>query len=148
MRLGSKQLRSRFEMRNWQDIHDSIGDAFSDSLKRIRYCTPTADTNRACWPVHGLWQQFGDVIGNNPQQNCAGVLPSYVIQANRIAKMRELDDILPGLFITRTAISDVSADDFGKFMENHIEALQLLVKEHRVPVEERISRARARYRLG
>ena len=38
MRLGSKQLRNRFEMRNWQDIRDMIGDAFTDSLARILYC--------------------------------------------------------------------------------------------------------------
>nr|WP_319949047.1 hypothetical protein [uncultured Shimia sp.] len=38
MRLGPKQLRNRFEMRSWQDVHDIIGDAFSDSLGRIRYC--------------------------------------------------------------------------------------------------------------
>jgi hypothetical protein len=32
LRLGSKQLRNRFEMRNWQDIHDMIGDTFTDAL--------------------------------------------------------------------------------------------------------------------
>ncbi|WP_171172793.1 hypothetical protein, partial [Ruegeria sp. HKCCA0370] len=41
MRLGSKQLRNRFEMRNWQDVRDIIGDAFTDALGRVRYCMPT-----------------------------------------------------------------------------------------------------------
>lgn len=40
LRLGSKQLRNRFEMLSWQDVRDIIGDAFADSLGRIRYCTP------------------------------------------------------------------------------------------------------------
>ena len=40
LRLGSKQLRNRFEMRSWQDVHDTIGDAFTDSLGRIRYLHP------------------------------------------------------------------------------------------------------------
>lgn len=36
LRLGSKQLRNRFEMRSWQDMHDMIGDAFTDALEVIR----------------------------------------------------------------------------------------------------------------
>lgn len=146
MRLGSKQLRNRFEMRNWQDIRDTIGDAFNDALGRIRYCIPTTDRNRARWPAHELWRQFESVIGNDLLQNCAGVLPSDVIHANRMAKMRELDAQLSGLFITRAAISDVSADEFEEFMENHTEALMQLVKEHPVQVEERMAKVGARYR--
>ena len=147
MRLDSKQLRNRFEMRNWQDVRDVIGDAFTDALGRIRYTIPTTDRNRARWPVHGLWQQFEAVIGNDLLQNCAGVLPSDVIEANRDAKMRELDAQLVGLFITRAAISDVSGDGFDDFMKTHPEALMRLAKEHPVPVGDRIGKARSRYRL-
>ena len=147
MRLGSKQLRNRFEMRNWQDIRDMIGDAFTDSLSRIRYCTATADSNRARWPVHELWRQFEDVVGNDLLQNCAGVLPSDVIQANRMAKMRELDAQLSGLFITRAAISDVTAEEFTDFMESHVEALTRQTQEHPVSIEDRLSRAGAKYQL-
>lgn len=147
MRLGSKQLRNRFEMRNWQDVRDIIGDAFTDAFGRIRYCIPTTDSNRARWPSHELWQQFEAVIGNDLLQNCAGVLPNEVIQANRAAKMRELDAQLAGLFVTRAAISNVSADDFCNFMEHHVEALERLVAEHVTPIAERLSKAQAKYRL-
>lgn len=33
-------------------------------------------------------------------------------------------------------------------MERHVDALMLLVGEHSIPVEERIGKARGRYRLG
>ena len=148
LRLGSKQLRNRFEMRDWQDIHDTIGDAFTDSLKRIHYCIPTSDANRARWPIHELWRQFTSEISNNLLQNCAGVLPSDVIYANRAAKMRELDTLLSELFITRAAISDVSGNEFEDFMENHVETMMRLVSEHSVSIEERIEKARGRYRLS
>lgn len=148
LRLGSKQLRNRFEMRSWQDVRDIIGDAFTDSLGRIRYCIPTADANRARWSTHGLWRQFVSTISNNLLQNRAGVLPSDVIHANRAAKIREMDALLSGLFITRAAISDVSGDGFEGFMERHVETLMRLVDEHPVSVEERITKARRRYRLN
>jgi len=148
MRLGSKQQRNRFEMRSWQDVRDTIGDAFADSLKRMRYCIPIADPNRSRWPTHELWRQFDDVISNDLLQNRAGVLPNDVIFANRVAKMRELDALLSGIFVTRAAISDITANGFDEFMENHIEALKLLVSEHLIPVEERITKARGKYRLS
>ena len=88
------------------------------------------------------------MIGNDLLLNCAGVLPSEVIHANRNAKMRELDAQLLGLFITRAAISHVSADDFGEFLESHTEALERLLAEHQTPLEERISKARGRYQLS
>ncbi|KUJ78766.1 hypothetical protein AVO45_19130 [Ruegeria marisrubri] len=149
MRLGSKQLRNRFDMRNWQDVHNIIGDAFTDALGRIRYCMPNnADGNRARWPTHELWRQFEAIIGNDLLQNCAGVLPSDVIHANKAAKMRELDAQLAGLFITRAAISDIHACDFDDFIGNHVDALVRLINENQVPVEERLSRARGKYRFG
>lgn len=148
IRLGSKQLRNRFEMRNWQDVHDIIGDAFTNAMGRIRYCMPIADGNRARWPTHELWQQFEAVIGNDLMQNCAGVLPCDVMDANRAAKMRELDAQLAGLFVTRAAISDVSADSFSDFLESHSDVLVRLVEENTTPLEERISKARGKYRLS
>ncbi|PCJ91184.1 MAG: hypothetical protein COA50_16790 [Flavobacteriaceae bacterium] len=147
MRLGSKQLRNRFEMRSWQDVHDIVGDAFADSLTRMRYCIPITDPNRARWPTHELWRQFSKVVNNDLLQNREGVLPSSVIFANRAAKMRELDTLLSGIFITRAAISDVTADGFEEFMGNHVEELKTSVRNHLVPVEERIAKARGRYRL-
>jgi len=148
LRLGSKQLRNRFEMRSWQDVRDTIGDAFADSLTRFRYCYPIADSNRARWPVHDLWRQFDNVIGNNLANYRSGVQPSTIIQANREAKMRELDAQLAGLLITRAAISGVSGDGFYEFLDRHAETLALLIKEHSVVVDDRIAKAGAKYRLG
>ena len=145
LRLGSKQLRNRFEMRNWQDVRDIIGDAFTDALGRIRYTIPTTDRNRARWPVHGLWQQFEAVIGSDLSQNCAGVLPCDVIKANRAAKMRELDAQLVGLFVTRAAISEVTAEEFIDFIGSHIEALIRQMQEHPVPIADRLAKASAKY---
>ncbi|MBO9399086.1 hypothetical protein J7400_20620 [Shimia sp. R9_2] len=147
MRLGSKQLRNRFEMRSWEDVHNIIGDAFSDALSRMRYSEPTKDSNRARWPVHGLWRQFEDVIGNDLHENCAGVLPCDVVKANRMAKMRELDAQLLGLFVTRAAISGVDSEGFAEFMETHVQALERLAAEHPRPLAERIAKAGAKYQF-
>ena len=54
LRMGSKQLRNKWEMRSWANLDATIGDAFSDFCERTRYCTPFADSNRARWPIHDL----------------------------------------------------------------------------------------------
>jgi hypothetical protein len=148
LRLGSKQLRNRFELRSWDDIRSAIGDVFTDATSRIRYCDPTSDRNRARWPIHNLWHLFKMVMVNDLQHNCCGVLPSDVIQANRAAKMREIDAQLCGLFVTRAAISGVPDDAFEDFMENHITALMRICDEHPAPLEERLAKVQSRYRLA
>ncbi|WP_328803219.1 hypothetical protein [Oceanomicrobium pacificus] len=147
MRLGSKQLRNKFEIRDWQDLQDVIGDAFTDALGRMRYCVPTPDSNRARWPTHELWSRFEGVVENDLMANCAGVLPSDVIQANRAAKMRELDAQLAGLFVTRAAMSEVTAEAFPEFLESHVEALLRQMQEHPVSLADRIAKAGAKYQL-
>ena len=146
LRLGSKQLRNKFQLRDWDDIRAMLGDAFTDAVKRVRYCTPTSDQNRARWPEHELWRQFELVIGNDLTANRSGVLPSIVAEANRTAKMRELDTQLAGLLVTRAAISGVTAGEFAEFVDRHVEALRLHVNEHPQPLAERLRKATARYR--
>ncbi|WP_419740284.1 hypothetical protein [Ruegeria sp.] len=70
------------------------------------------------------------------------------METNRAAKMRELDSQLAGLFVTRAAISDVTADEFNNFLEHHIEALVRIVNEHTTPLEERLAKSRGKYRLS
>jgi hypothetical protein len=146
LRLGQKQLRGKFGIHSWQDLRDMIGDAYNDALTRMRYCIPTQDSNRARWPVHELWRLFQDVIGNDLAANCCGVLPSDVIAANKVAKMRELDAQLLGLFVTRAAISDVPSCAFPGFMEHHVEALLRYSEEHSKTLDERLQKATGRYR--
>jgi hypothetical protein len=65
LRLGQKQLRGRFEIHTWQDLRETIGDAYHDALNSMRYCIPTNDSNRARWRAHELCRQFVDTIGND-----------------------------------------------------------------------------------
>lgn len=147
LRLGRKQLRNKFELRCWHDLENTIGDAFADALSRLRYSEPTSDTNRARWPRHSLWISFETVVGNDLAAYCSGVVPSEVVSANRVAKMRELDTQITGLLITRAAISEVKADCFDDFVASHSEALVRLTKEHPIPIAKRFDKAQARYRF-
>ena len=147
MRLGTAQLRRRFDMRSWQDLRNVVGDAFTDFLERMSYRSPTRDSNRSRWPVHLLWRLVEQAIHNDLSVHRSGVLPSDVIRACEMAKKRELDEIILGSLTTRAAISGVQAEEFSDFLLSHTDALCRLSKQHRVPLEERLEKARARYHL-
>jgi hypothetical protein len=145
LRMGSKQLRNKFEMRDWQDLRDLIGDAFTDFLGRVRYTTQTKDPNRSRWPTHELWEAVQGVIGGDLLQYRSGVLPSDAKAANTAAKQRELNTLTLGLLVSSAALTGVDADEFEGFLEAHIWALQRLSEEHPVPLVERLEKAKGRY---
>lgn len=145
LRLGSKQLRSKFEIHSWADVRAKLGDAFSDALQRMRYTIPTHDSNRARWPTHELWHTFAETVTTDLITHRSGVSPSDVVLANRTAKMRELDRQILGLFFTRAAISEVGENEFFDFMDRHTTALQDMSGEHPKTIGERLQKAAGRY---
>lgn len=55
--------------------------------------------------------------------------------------------MIAGMLVTRAALSGVSGDGFEDFMEAHVDTLARVVSEHSAPVGDRISKARAKYRI-
>lgn len=147
MRMGSSQLRGRWEMRTWADLDAMIGDALADFVTRIRYTAPTADRNRARWPAHELWQVVCDTITADLRTMRSGVVPDAVKDANRAEHMRMLDGQLLGLLVSRAAAQGVTAEGFDAFVKAHLLALREASRDHPVPIAERLAKAAARYRF-
>lgn len=144
LRMGSNQLRNRWEMRSWQDLRDMVGDAYTEFCEKIRYTCPTTDSNRARWPTHDLWREVASVIANDLYENCSGVLPSEVIETNRAEHMRMLDRQILGLLVSRAAVSEVQPHEFAELLDGHIEAIRRMSDEHPVPLAERIGKTAVR----
>lgn len=147
MRMGAEQLRNRWAMRGWADLHAVIGDAYSDFVQRIRYCDPTADSNRARWPQHPLWDVVADVIATDLAAMRSGVVPDEVKDANRTEHQRMLDAQILGLLVSRAAAGGIAADDFEGFLKQHLLTLKDASTAHPRPIDERLAKADARYRF-
>lgn len=147
LRLGSKQLRNRWEMRSWQDLREMIGDAYVEFCQKIRYTAPTSDSNRARWPTHDLWHQVSEVVAADLHENRLGILPSGVKEAEREEHKRMLDRMILGLLVSRAATTEVPADMFMEFIDSHIASIQRLSDEHPTPIDERLGKAANRYRF-
>ncbi len=147
LRMGSKQLRNKWEMRSWADLDAMIGDAFADFTNRIRYCIPSTDSNRARWPLHELWQRVTEVIESDLSGMRSGAVPDDVKEANRAEHRRMLDAQILGLMVSRAGAEGVEGEDFDAFMKRHLLTLKDASKEHSVPIDERLSKAAGRYRF-
>lgn len=147
LRMGNKRLRNRWGMRSWADLDAMIGDAFAEFCDRIRYSIPNADSNRARWPTHELWQAVKEVVSDNLRDMRSGVIPDDVKTANREAHKRMLDGQALGLLVSRAAADGVSEDGVEAFLARQVQLLKERSREHPVPVGERLAKAEARYRF-
>jgi hypothetical protein len=147
LRLGSKQLRNRWEMRSWDDLNAMIGDAFVEFTKKIRYCVPTKDQNRSRWPTHELWQIVEEVVKGELHNIRSGVVPDDVKKANRAEHMDMLDGMILGLIISRAAAEGVKASGFEGFARLNLKKLQSRSKHHPIPLDERLAKASCKYRF-
>lgn len=147
LRMGSKQLRNRWEMRSWADLDALIGDAFADFTQRIRYCAPTPDRNRARWPTHELWDGVAEIIDADLGAMRSGVVPDEVKDANRAEHMRMLDAQILGLLVSRAAAAGITPEGFDSFVKAHLLTLRDASREHPVPIGERLAKSAGQYRF-
>lgn len=147
LRMGSKQLRNKWDIRNWMDLDAMIGDAFADFTNRIRYRIPSTDCNRSRWPLHELWQLVTEVVASDLSYMRSGVVPEDVKEANRAEHKRMLDSMILGLMVSRASVEGVEPEGFDAFMKRHLLTLKEVSKEHSLPIDERFSKAAGRYRF-
>lgn len=147
LRMGSKQLRNRWDMRSWSELDALIGDAYAEFVERIRYCAPPHDRNRSRWPTHELWDTVAEVIATDLGTMRSGVIPDEVKDANRAEHMRMLDAQILGLLVSRAAAGGIKPDAFDGFVRAHLLTLREASKEHPVPIAERLAKSAGRYRF-
>lgn len=147
LRMGSKQLRNKWEMHSWAHLDAMIGDAFNEFCERIRYCIPAADSNRARWPTHELWRTVLDLIKGDLSTMRSGVIPEEVKTVNREEHKRMLDTQILGLLVSRAAADGVEEDKFDEFVKKYSFVWRKTLREHPTPINERLAKAAERYQF-
>jgi hypothetical protein len=145
LRLGSKQLRGKWLIKNWADLNAKIGDAFANFTDSIRYTIPQNDSNRSRWPVHELWQAVTKTVAQELSTMRSGAEPATVKTANREAHKRMLDGLILGLMVSRAAAERADIENFDSFLQRQSRHLRRLSKAHPVPIGERLAKAKGRY---
>lgn len=147
LRMGSKQLRNRWEIRSWFDLDSMVGDAFQEFAERIKYREPNGLVNRSLWPEHELWLKVKETLARDMRHLKSGVAPKKFKEANRAEHIRMLDAQILGLMVSRAAAAQISEEEFDEFLQRHGQDLARASKEHRIALPERLANAAKKYRF-
>jgi hypothetical protein len=147
LRMGSKQLRNRWEIKNWFDLDAMVGDAFQGFAERMKYREPNGLINRSLWPEHELWLRVKETLAQDMRHLKSGVTPKDFKEANRAEHIRMLDTQILGLMVSRAAAGEISADDFEDFLLSVGQSLARASDEHPVSISVRLAKSAAKYRF-
>jgi len=145
LRMGSKQLRNRWEIRGWASLETRIGDALAEFTDKFRYALPNTDSNRSRWPTHPLWAAVTQEIARFFDGQRSFAEPTLVKQANREAHKELLDSLILGTLVSRAVAEGVTATEFDGFVDRYCAALKQASHKHVVPIEGRFAKATERY---
>jgi len=145
LRMGSKQLRNRWEIRGWASLETRIGDALAEFTDKFRYALPNTDSNRSRWPTHPLWAAVTQEIARFFDGQRSFAEPTLVKQANREAHKELLDSLILGTLVSRAVAEDATATEFDGFVDRYCAALKQASHKHTVPIEGRFAKAAERY---
>jgi len=80
IRSGKDELR-KYDALNFPKWRKCVGDIVTDTMRAIRYVTPTADGNRARWPVAPFWREVMDIARSDLAVHMCGARRGDILLA-------------------------------------------------------------------
>jgi hypothetical protein len=65
VRAYKRHLKDKWGVTTWGDLRDKLPEILHYALCDVRYTQPTADSNRARWPDHPLWDIARDAFSRD-----------------------------------------------------------------------------------
>lgn len=145
LRMGSKQLRNRWEIRGWEGLEEKIGDALDEFAQKLRYASPSPDTNRSRWPTHPIWITVSNEIDRffDGRRNFAE--PTNVKIVNREAHKAMLDTQILGTMVSRAVAEGIEPGEFDDFALTYASLICKLSRKHSVAIESRFAKSAGKY---
>ncbi|MEH6476824.1 MAG: hypothetical protein V7727_14125 [Sneathiella sp.] len=145
IRMGSKQLRNRWEIRGWEGLEARIGDAVDEFTQKFRYAQPNGDTNRSRWPTHPIWTIMKNEMNDFFQGKRNFAEPSSVKTVNREAHKALLDTLILGNVISRAVADGIEPGEFESFVSEYASLICKISRKHPTPIDQRFSKSEEKY---
>ena len=144
-RVGTKQLRNKWELRGWEDLDHRIGDVFAHFCEKVTYRQPTRDSNRSRWPIEPIWNLFSDEVARFLSSHRLRVGPSEAREANRAEYVRGRMESALGALVGIPAAEGCEPDEFEDFVRSKVSTLIRMNRHHPRPIDERIAATKSKY---
>ena len=144
-RAGKDHLKDRWQIRNWADLDNRLGDLMAKSANAVRYCIPTSDSNRSRWPDDPIWQIARREVTADLFEMRSHADPDRVREVLRSEHRRMLQAQILGLTISAAVTDGKSADDFESYIK-HLPVQLLKYANHQFDsIDKRFAKACKRH---
>jgi len=144
-RACKRHLKDTWGVTSWSDLDDKLGDIYAKMVADIRYADPTSDTNRARWPNASIWKIACNEMKEDLFEMRTGADPVRIKEVIRDEHRRVLQSQKLGLDVSIAALNGVCPTEFDKFLHDETRVIKILSRKHKVPIEERIAKSKAKY---
>jgi hypothetical protein len=116
-------------------------------LRAVRYTEPSADSNRARWPSHALWDAVEREVEEDLFQMTSGAEPVRVKQVYREHLQAVLRKQIIGNAVTLAAACNMEGEELEMLPETVMIAVDRFKREHPELFTEKLGRANERYQF-
>jgi len=115
IRAYKRHLKDKWAVTTWGDLREKLPEILHHALCDVRYTQPNADSNRARWPDHPIWEIAHDAFGQDMED-----LASMADRAEigRIIEQKSdeaLCNQIGALMLSRAGLKNVSPDRLLEF---------------------------------
>lgn len=148
IRAGKDLLKDRWQIREWAEFDDLIGDVMAEAISKIRYCEPDPfDSNRARWPDHPLWELVSNEVRDDLEEMRSFVEPSLIKDVHRNEHIQLILGQVVGSVTSLAALEDQKKCGLRDYFKTFGERLQLEFGRAPDRIERKFGEAKARYRF-
>jgi hypothetical protein len=144
-RAGKDHLQGKWGIRGWGSLYEKLPALFADSFQKVRYCTETSDNNRSRWPTHPLWELADTTVQARLLEHSHLITAEEIVEIRKEELLETLMKQILGSTTTLAAIEKRDAFRFDDYLHLLARRLEALSRSHKLPLEDRLERARGRY---
>jgi hypothetical protein len=146
LRAGKTCLKDRYGIRGFQSLQEKLPGLLDDLMQDARLTVPTADSNRARWPLHPLWAQLQQVVPETLFQHFSTVPIERVREADLEEKKAEARAAAAAAALRLAIFEGVREDRIPEFIKGIGADLHASVENYPKPLRKRLEEIRERYR--
>ncbi|UXX82216.1 hypothetical protein [Roseovarius pelagicus] len=145
-RAGKDLLKDTWGIRTWQQFFDRFGDLCRQSGEVVRYTQPDpADSNRARWPNHPLWEIVCAEMNDDLVEMRSGADPHPMKEVHREEHISLIFRNVLGCSITLAALHGRQQDELPGMFTDLAAQMQARVKADPGKTAKQLHAAKERY---
>jgi hypothetical protein len=144
-RAYKKHLKNRWNITTWGNLRAELPKLLTKALDDIRFAVPNADTNRARWPDHPLWNMTREALGDDLEGLHSMADQNEIRELLRVERDEMLEDQIKGCMISRAALNGVSDQKFWDYIQRSSYRIVRDMKRSGDRTSKKLTSARAKY---